>query len=343
MTHRGLYFLFVAASLAIGCRNSEQATGDAGAADAGNSGSDAGDGDEVGCEPLAPRTSVPELFIGPTEIVDEVLPVIDSADDTLIVMMYQLSLDAFIDGIVAAADRGAAVRVVLDPDQDNSDAIAAFSAAGVQVKMAAPSFENYHAKVVVADGDLGVVMSGNMNYFTSNSERNYGVVLRDAEDLADIERIFDMDWDGATIGYPTCTRLLISPTNARARLLQHINSAETTLELAVMYITDDQMVLAVKQRHDAGVDVRVLLANPSWIDGNTATAEELRAEGIAVKFISSLHAKLVIADGAAFVGSQNFSWTSLERNREIGVLVDDTAPMARVTTQFETDWANGFE
>ena len=87
----------------------------------------------------------------------------------------------------------------------------------------------------------------------------------------------------------------------------------------------------------------MLLANPSWIDGNTATAEDLRAAGIAVKFISSLHAKLVIADGAAFIGSQNFSWTSLERNREIGVLVDDTAPMARVTTQFETDWGNGFE
>jgi phosphatidylserine/phosphatidylglycerophosphate/cardiolipin synthase-like enzyme len=341
MTHRGLYFLFAAAILAIGCRNSEQATGDAGTADAGNPGSDAGD--EVGCQPLAPRTSVPELFIGPTEIVSEVLPVIESADETLIVMMYQLSLDDFIDAIVAAAGRGAAVRVMLDPDQNNSDAISAFQAAGVQVKMAAPSWENYHAKVVVADGDLGVVMSGNMNYFTSNSERNYGVVLRDAEDLADIEHIFDMDWDGVTTGYPACTRLLISPTNARSRLLGHINSAQDSLDLAVMYISDDQIRLAVAQRHQAGVAVRVLLANPSWIEDNTATAEELRAAGVAVKFISSLHAKLIIADGAAFIGSQNFSWTSLERNREIGVLVDDTAPMARVTTQFETDWANGFE
>ena len=43
MTHRGIYFLFAAATLAIGCRNSEQATGDAGTVDAGNPGSDAGD------------------------------------------------------------------------------------------------------------------------------------------------------------------------------------------------------------------------------------------------------------------------------------------------------------
>src|SRR5688500_18543647 len=99
MTHRGIYFLFAAATLAIGCRNSEQATGGAGTVDAGNPGGDAGD--EVGCPPLAPRTSAPERFIGPTEIVDEVLPVIASADQTLIVMMYQLSLDDFIDAIVA--------------------------------------------------------------------------------------------------------------------------------------------------------------------------------------------------------------------------------------------------
>ena len=343
MIQRWLYIPLIAAVLAAGCRNSGQADGDAGPGpDGGTPGADAGDG----CEALSPRAITPEVFIGPSEVTDEVLAVIDSADESLIVMMYLLSQDVFVDALVAAAGRGVDIRVMLDPDQtSNASAISALTAGGVQVKNAAPSWENYHAKVLVADGDLGIVMSGNLNYFTTNSERNYGVILRDADDLADIVTIFDMDWSGTTTGYPTCTRLLISPTNARPRLAALINSAQTTLDLAVMYLSDTDLLLEVKRRHAAGVAVRVLLADPGWIDGNTATAAELRASGIPVKFLDTngLHAKLVIADGVAFIGSQNFSWTSLERNREVGVLVNDDAPMARITSQFATDWANGFE
>ncbi len=341
MKYRGLYISLVAAVLAAGCRNSGQEAADAGLQpDGGAPGEDAGDG----CEALSPRAVAPEVFIGPTEVTDEVLAVIESADESLIVMMYLLSEDVFVNALVAAAQRGVDVRVMLDPDQGDNSA-SALTAGGVQVKNAAPSWENYHAKVLVADGDLGVVMSGNLNYFTTHRERNYGVVLRDPEDLADIATIFDMDWSGATTGYPTCTRLLISPTNARPRLAAHINSAQSSLDLAVMYVTDTDMLLEIKRRHADGATVRVLLADPGWIDGNTATAAELRAAGIPVKFLDTngLHAKLVVADGAAFVGSQNFSWTSLERNREIGVLVDDAAAMSRITGQFETDWANGFE
>ncbi|HTM20935.1 MAG TPA: phospholipase D-like domain-containing protein [Kofleriaceae bacterium] len=341
MNRRSIQSLLIAV-LAVGCRNSEQATGDAGGSDAGAT----ADADpQVGCQPLDPRTSAPEVFIGPTEIEDSVLPVIAHAQDTLVVMMYQLSQESFIDAIVAAAGRGVSVRVVLDPDQNNSDAKAAFDAAGVQYKDASLSWENYHAKVVLADDDLGVVMSGNMNYFTTNSERNYGVVLRDRDDLADIATIFDMDWDGITTGYPTCTRLLISPTNARQRILQHINSAQETLDFEVMYISDDTVLQAVIDRHDAGVAVRVLLADPNWIDGNDATAATLRAAGVSAKYLKTygVHAKLIVADGAAFIGSQNFSWTSLERNREMGVLIDDAAGMARIDDQFEVDWAAGVE
>jgi len=335
-----VYFSFIAAVLAAGCRNSEQATGDAGpdvTIDAAP---------QIGCEALSPRAVTPEVIIGPGEWEDQIIPVIDSATDTLEVMMYQLSLNSFVQALVAAADRGAQVRVILDPDQTSNDsAVATLTAAGVQVKDAAASWENYHAKVVVADGDLAVVLSGNMNYFSAANERNYGVLLEDPEDIADLETIFEMDWAQTSVGYPSCTRLLLSPINSRSRLLAHINSATTALELAVMYLSDDQMFNAVVARKNAGVDVKVLLADPGWINGNTDTATALRAEGITVRFLrtSGLHAKLVLADGVAFVGSENFSFTSLEKNREVGVLVAEPGPAARIQNQFDVDWAAGTE
>ena len=55
-----------------------------------------------------------------------------------------------------------------------------------------------------------------------------------------------------------------------------------------------------------------------------AMATFLGGKGIPVKYAIAqfyLHAKLIIADGVAFVGSENMSPTSLTQNREVGALV----------------------
>jgi phosphatidylserine/phosphatidylglycerophosphate/cardiolipin synthase-like enzyme len=62
---------------------------------------------------------------------------------------------------------------------------------------------------------------------------------------------------------------------------------------------------------------------------------------VPVRFLTSvdLHAKLVIADGVALVGSQNLSPTSLSDNREVGVLVTESGPVATLQAQLDADWA----
>ena len=52
-----------------------------------------------------------------------------------------------------------------------------------------------------------------------------------------------------------------------------------------------------------------------------------------------IHAKAIIVDEQrAYVGSQNFSRTSLEFNRELGVIVSDPLAVARLTAVFAGDW-----
>ena len=52
-----------------------------------------------------------------------------------------------------------------------------------------------------------------------------------------------------------------------------------------------------------------------------------------------MHAKLVLVDGQrAFVGSQNFSAVSLDANREVGVIVADTAVVAQLASVAQGDW-----
>jgi len=307
----------------------------------------AGTGGELApaCDPYVPRPTPPEVLIGPTGLRKALVDLMGTAQSELLLMMYQLDCAQCTGGLIDAHNRGVAVRVLLDFNQFyNGDAIDELTAAGVQVQAAPGEFNHAHAKVMIIDGQTAVVMSANMNPFSMSSERNYGVVDRDPQDVKDLTTVFERDWadDGSAID-TSCTRLILSPENSRERIIEQINGAQTQLDLAVMYVSDDAVMSALKQKASSGTTVRVLLAHPEWIDDNTATAAELESAGATARFFYEweLHAKLIIADGVPLVGSVNMSYNSLENNREVGVLVTEEAPAAQIVAQFEQDWSDG--
>ena len=64
--------------------------------------------------------------------------------------------------------------------------------------------------------------------------------------------------------------------------------------------------------------------------------------GIPVKYAVQqfyLHAKLIIADGVAFVGSENMSTTSIDREPRDGCAGVRARSQRSIQQQFEADWA----
>jgi len=298
------------------------------------------------CDPFGAREDAPELLIGPDDWATGVVAAIAGAEDSIDMLMYQLSRDDAVDALVDAAGRGVVVRVVLDRNQPvNAEARETLTAAGIEVRSSSPDFRFAHAKLLVVDQASAIILSGNLNG-SSLFERNYGVVDRDADDLADAQAVFDADWEasgGAAIQPDlSCSRLVVSPINARERLAALYAGAEERLDVALMSITDRPLLDSLEARAAAGVPVRVLLAVPSFVSANQKTADELAGRGIPVKFMEHLHAKLVLADDVAFVGSENMSTTSLDRNREVGLFVAGDAAAA-ASAQFEADWTAGLE
>jgi phosphatidylserine/phosphatidylglycerophosphate/cardiolipin synthase-like enzyme len=211
----------------------------------------------------------------------------------------------------------------------------------VTFRQASPLYTFSHAKYLIVDRTTVAIMSMNFNLDAMSTERNHGVIDRDPEDVADVQAIFEMDWALAGNEAPKpanldCTRLIVSPNNSRQRIIEHVNSAKTTLELELMYLSETAVRNAVGQAKMRGVNVRVILEDPT--DESVAFLTGL---GIPVKFPPAsifLHSKLIIADGVAFVGSENMSITSLSKNREVGVLVLEPAQQAVIKTSFESDW-----
>lgn len=345
-----LAFAFVAA--AIGCSTTQNKSAPPDETeepdpsdDGGTDEEDAGPPPEPSCDPYEPRATTPELLIGPKGLEEKLTKLIDGAKKSLDIEMYELDTDSIIEALVDAQGRGVKVRIVLD--RNHTAPKAKLTEGGVEVKDSSEEFPNFHAKTMIIDGKSAVVMSANMNSYSMESERNYGIIDVERDDIEGLQQIFDHDWEGggfAGLSLP-CTRLVVSPINSRDLLTEFMNKAEKTLDLSVMYVTDKDFVATIEEKAAAGTAVRVLLADPAWIDGNDATATELASKKIPVKFLKKyeLHAKLLLSESAAFVGSENFSRPSVDSNREVGVFVTNEEPLAEIRKQFEADWEIGVD
>ncbi|HEY3352368.1 MAG TPA: phospholipase D-like domain-containing protein [Polyangia bacterium] len=159
-----------------------------------------------------------------------------------------------------------------------------------------------------------------------------GFATRAAEDL-----LAACGLDGAGLAVLESLRLRsliqpLAPAGAGARLRLY----EAVREFAAARLDERGL------RKAAGVEVRAIIAEASWISANASAATFLAAQGIAVRAIPHCHVKAIIADGArAYLGSENLSWTSLSKNREVGLIVTEPAAIAVMAATFEADWAVG--
>ena len=170
--------------------------------------------------------------------------------------------------------------------------------------------------------------------FTTN--REFGVVTNRPDAVQAAAAIFAADWTRGE--EPDPGPLVVSPTNAREQLLALVRGARVSLDVYAEVLRDPQMLEALATAVDRGVRVR-LIFSPST--DFAAEVEELAASGVEIRLASSLyiHAKLIVADDErAFIGSQNLSATSLDQNRELGIVVDDPVNLSRVTRTFAIDF-----
>jgi phosphatidylserine/phosphatidylglycerophosphate/cardiolipin synthase-like enzyme len=283
------------------------------------------------------------MFVQPEAGDAPYAQVIASATRTVRVWGYLMGTGGVLDALRASAKAGVDVRVILDGETQrdvNEKYRVQLEEAGAKVQWSDPAFSYMHAKSIVADESRAVVSTGNYSQYFIAKERNYLAVDSDPEDVADLVALFDADWNHARPDL-SCTRLLVSPVNAKGRILALVAGAQTSLDVESMQLADDDVRKAVLARAKQGVAVRVLLASPSWIDANQQAAAELGAAGVPVRWLSSpsVHAKAIVADGArAYIGSVNLSWTSMTKNREIGLVATDAPSVAVVAGTIDADW-----
>jgi phosphatidylserine/phosphatidylglycerophosphate/cardiolipin synthase-like enzyme len=295
------------------------------------------------CDPLVPRTKPLELSVLPDAGATPFVSVLAKAQKSIRVMVYQMGTGPIIDTLEAKARAGVKVQIILDVAQadTNQKYMDRLKAAGADVIWSDKKFTYMHAKVIVVDGAEAVISTGNYAAFRMGTERNYVVRDTDPADVDVLVKLFDADFARKDPDL-SCTRLIVSPVNSRERIVGVIAAAKSKVLVESMQLADKDVRDALAARKAAGVDVRVILADPGWIDTNAEAARFLAQNGIPARSLKDpgIHVKAISVDGrAAYVGSENMSWTSLSKNREVGLVVTEASNVAAMDATFEKDWA----
>jgi phosphatidylserine/phosphatidylglycerophosphate/cardiolipin synthase-like enzyme len=298
------------------------------------------------CNATDPRPMPVAVVPTPEAGEQPYLDALDSAQHSIDVQVYLMGYGGILDRLQAKAHAGLTVRVILDRAKmdTNQKYFDLLTAAGAQVKWSDARFVFQHSKFLVIDNQVAVISTGNFSKsYSIELERNFVGTDRDPADLWDLHEMFEADWAGTgpTLTMP-CTRLVVSPINSRDRIVDLINSAQSTLEIESMQFADTQVRAAVKARIQAGVAVRVLIADTGFVSANSYAAQYLKDLGVTPKWIPHLHTKVMVADNArAYLGSENLSSNSLDNNREVGLIVTDASSIAPIATTFDSDFAAG--
>jgi cardiolipin synthase len=285
------------------------------------------------------------LITEPQDGVAPVLTAVKGARHAVDMVMYEDS-DPQVDGALAAdVHRGVAVRVLLNggyygegfpQDQAAYDYLKAH---GVPVRWTASYFALTHQKTLIVDG-RAYILTFNLTPQYYASSRDFGVIDTNPADDAAIEQTFSADWNRQRVTAPTGSDLVWSPGSQMAQV-NLIDSASGWLDIYNEEMDSAPIESVLEGAAHRGVNVRVTMtADSAW---NSAFAQ-LAAAGVHIRTYAPsaalyIHAKMILTPAKAFLGSENFSSTSMNKNRELGLITSESEIRSSLSRTFDADYA----
>ena len=266
------------------------------------------------------------------------------------------------EAIADAAKRNVRVRILLDSSvPENSSAVKVFSELGAEAKLYDPK-SKLHAKMIITDGSS--VLLGSTNFSAKSIEENNetNVLINDPGVSKTFQNYFEKLWASKDISGnpafdgidPKAKVLPVIGRNYLGRALNLINNSKKEIGVILYmahftpkyYSSKPNILLrALCDARRNGVRVRVILEKSDYDkklnEMNQTLIEYLSDNNIEIKFDSPqtiTHAKLLLCDNEALLGSTNWVLSGLGKNKEADVLIRDDESVAEYWKYFEELW-----
>ena len=194
--------------------------------------------------------------------------------------------------------------------------------------------EYVHAKVNLIDSGF-IIQTANLTQSSFTSNREHFFQSNDSWILASLYTIFEKDRIGTKITMKDIhPNLVVCNINCRGVIEQLLQSAKTSIIIQTQYITDDKLRTILKSKKQLP-EFKLLVADTSDNDELIRYFETTYARKFK-KYYN--HTKMILIDHKTLLlGSMNLSATSLDKNREIWIILLDTWIINQFSDQFIHD------
>ena len=207
------------------------------------------------------------LIVLPDDTAKPILDPINAATHALNIRMFLFTEPTLLDAVIAAKRRGVKVRVMLNParrsgETENAEARKALTAAGIDVRDSNPAFDVTHQKSMVVDNKIGLVESLNWEPKDLTETRDYAIVTTHAQEVDEMVRCFDADWEHGEFTPHPESLLIWCPNNGRQRVAEFIDKTKHTLWVQNERYQDQVIIERLVRAVERGVKVHILARPP---------------------------------------------------------------------------------
>jgi len=192
-----------------------------------------------------------------------------------------------------------------------------------------------HAKVNLIDTGF-IIQTANLTHSSFSKNREHFFQSYDSGVRKSLHTIFEKDWRGEKITMKDIhPNLVVCNINCRGVIENLLNSAKESIIIQTQYITDDALRAILKTKKSLS-EFKLLVADT---DDNDELIRYFGNE-YARKFKKHYnHTKMILIDHKTLLlWSMNLSSTSLDKNREIWIILLDPTIINEFSTQFYIDW-----
>lgn len=181
---------------------------------------------------------------------------------------------------------------------------------------------NYtHAKTFVSN-DFTIIQTANLSHtsFAKNIEHFFWTENKTIQ--KNMEYLRNKDWNGKSISKKDINpNLLFCPIDCRDKIEFLLKNAKKSIFGYQQYISDKRIQQILSKSISNNVKVQIKLPYNDW---NLLLQKELGKKSVILLENPYIHSKtFLIDDKYLILGSMNMSSNSLDKNREIGIVIID--------------------
>lgn len=273
------------------------------------------------------------------ELLKSIVKKIDLSKNRVYIEAYIFTEKDIKNALIKAKKRNIDVKVVLEKNvymanNINKKTYEEFIKNWIDVVRSDSSdYSLNHSKFLIIDDEI-ILSTWNLSYSLFTKNRDFLLFIKDNLLLEKFLKNFEFDFT-KNKDFVYDENLVLSPFYSREKIETLIKNAKKDIKIYFPYFEDEKVLSILEDKINDWVNIEIIT------DKKNENIDEIKSLGIQIKSLDKLteHAKAIMIDNEyLYIWSINFSTYSLDKNKEIWILLIDENILSKFLEFFKYDF-----